>query len=122
MNQEKKPWQLARRNGTELRRKGATVLRSMSRQSLEKRHPTKQCVVVVKRRRDGYVRNGPSPSGVQSREDSGAGLRTAAYGRPCVPHWQKREFAENSAMQATTKEEKSSVPPTGADLLREATG
>ena len=35
--------------------------------------------------------------------------------------WQKRESAENSTTQATTKEEKSSVPPAGEELLREAT-
>ena len=35
--------------------------------------------------------------------------------------WQKRESAENSAMQAATNEEKSSVPPAGDKLLREAT-
>ena len=35
--------------------------------------------------------------------------------------WQKRESAENSAMQAVTKEEKSSVPPAGEELLKEAT-
>ena len=35
--------------------------------------------------------------------------------------WQKRESAEISATQAITKEEKSSVPPTGEELLREAT-
>ena len=34
--------------------------------------------------------------------------------------WQKRESVENSATQAATKGEKSSVPPTGEDLLREA--
>ena len=86
MKQEKKPWQLARRNGTELRRKGATVRGSMSWLPLEKGHLKKQCVEVVKRRRDGYVENGPNPSGVQNREGSGARQRTAAYGRLCVPH------------------------------------
>ena len=35
--------------------------------------------------------------------------------------WQKREFAENSATQAATKEEKSGVTPAGAELMREAT-
>ena len=35
--------------------------------------------------------------------------------------WQKRESAENSTTQAATKEEKSSVPPAGAELLKEAT-
>ena len=52
---------------------------------LETRHLKKQCEEVVKRRKDGYVRNGPNPSGVQNREDSGAGLKTAAYGRHCMP-------------------------------------
>ena len=39
--------------------------------------PQKQCVEVVRRR--------SSPSNVQSREGSGAGLKTAAYGRHCMP-------------------------------------
>ena len=51
----------------------------------EKRHLRKQFVEVVKRRRDAYVGNGPNPFGVQNREDSGAGLKTAGYGRHCVP-------------------------------------
>ena len=62
------------------------MLGSMSWLPLEETHPTRQCVEVVRRRRDGNVRNRPSPSGVQNREDNGAGLKTAAYGRPCVPH------------------------------------
>ena len=85
MNQEKKLWQPARRKGTELGRKGTTVLGSTSWLPLETRHLKKQCEEVVKRRRDGYVGNGPNPFGVQNREDSGAGLKTAAYGRLCVP-------------------------------------
>ena len=51
----------------------------------EKRHLRKQFVEVVKRRRDAYVGNGPNPFGVQNKEDSGAGLKTATYGRYCVP-------------------------------------
>ena len=86
MNQKKKPWQPTGRRETELRRKGAAMLGSTSWLPLKKRHPTKQCVVVVKRRRDGYGGNGLSPSGVQNREDSGAELKIAKYGRPCVPH------------------------------------
>ena len=86
MIQKKKPWQHIEERETELRRKGAALLGSTSWLPLEKRHPTKQCVEVVRRRRDGYVGNGPSPSGVQNREDSDAGLKTATYGRPCVPH------------------------------------
>ena len=54
--------------------------------ALESRCPTKPFIVVVKRGRDGYVRNGQSPYGIQNREDSGARLKTAEYGRPCVPH------------------------------------
>ena len=86
MNQKKKPWQPAGKEETELGRKGATVLGSTSWLPLEKRHLKKQCVEVVKRRKDEYVGNGPSLFGVQNREDIGAGLRIAAYGRPCVPH------------------------------------
>ena len=86
MNQEKKPWPPARRREIELGRKGVAVLGSTSWLPLEKRHPTKQCVVVVKRRRDGYVGNGLDLSDIQNREDSGTGLKIAAYGRPCVPH------------------------------------
>ena len=86
MNQEKKPWQPARREETELGRKGATVLECTSWLPQEKRHPRNQCVEVVTRRRDAYVGNGQNPSGVQNREDSGAGLKTAGYGRHCVPH------------------------------------
>ena len=52
---------------------------------LEKRHLKNQCVEIVKRRREGYVGNGPNPFGVQNREDSGAGLKIAGYGRHCVP-------------------------------------
>ena len=85
MNQKKKPWQRARRRETELRRKLATMLGSMSWLPLEKRHLKKQCVEVVKRRRDGYVGNGPNAFGVQNKEDSGARLKTAAYGRHCMP-------------------------------------
>ena len=85
MNQEKKPWQLARKRETELRRKGTTMPGNTSWLPLEKRHLKKQCVEVVKRRRNVYVRNGPNPSGVQNREGRGAGLKTAAYGRHCVP-------------------------------------
>ena len=85
MIQEKKPWQLARKEETELGRKGATVLVSTSWLPQEKRHLRNQFVEVVKRRRDAYVGNGRNPSGVQNREDSGAGLKTAGYGRHCVP-------------------------------------
>ena len=70
---------------------------------------------VVRKRRDGCVGNGGSPSGVQNREDSGAGLKTATYGI------QERESAEKFAMQAGIKEEKSGVPLAGEELLREAT-
>ena len=52
---------------------------------MEKRHLKNQCVEVVRKRRDGCAGNGRSPSGVQNREDSSAGLKTAAYGRLCVP-------------------------------------
>ena len=84
MIQEKKPWQPARRKETELGRKGATVQESTSWLPQEKRHLRNQCVEVIKRRRDAYVGNGPNPFGIQNREDSGAGLKTAAYGRHCV--------------------------------------
>ena len=50
-----KPWQPARKRGTELGRKGAAMLGCMSRLPLEQRRPTKLFVVAVKRRRDGYV-------------------------------------------------------------------
>ena len=85
MNQEKKLWQPARRKGTELGRKGATVPGSTSWLPLEKRHLKNQWMEVVKRRRDGCVGNGRSPFGVQNGEDSSARLKTAAYGRHCVP-------------------------------------
>ena len=85
MIQEKKPWQLIGKEETERRRKGATMPGSTSWLPQEKRHLKKQCVEVVKRRKDGYVGNRSSPYGVQNREDSGAGLKTAAYGRHCVP-------------------------------------
>ena len=85
MIQEKKPWQLIGKEETERRRKGATMLENTSWMPLETRHLKNQFVEVVKRRREGYVENGPNPSGVQNREDSGAGLKTAAYGRHCVP-------------------------------------
>ena len=84
-NQEKKLWQPAGKEETELGTKGATVPGNTSWQPLETRHLKNQCMEVVKRRRDGYVGNGPNPFGVQNREDSGAGLKTAAYGRLCVP-------------------------------------
>ena len=51
----------------------------------EKRRLKKPYVEVVKRRRDGCVGYGPNPSGVQNREDSGAGLKKAVYGRHCMP-------------------------------------
>ena len=86
MNQKKKPWQPAGKEETELGRKGATVLGSMSWLPLEKRHLKKQCVEVVKRRKGEYVGNGQNLFDVQNREDSGAGQRTAKYGRLCVPH------------------------------------
>ena len=73
MIQKKKPWPPEGKEETELGRKGAAVQESMSWLPLEKRDPTKQCVVVLKRRRDGYVGNGGSPSGVKTKEDSGAG-------------------------------------------------
>ena len=85
MNQEKKLWQPARRKGTELGRKGATVPRNTSWLPQEKRYLKNQCMEVVRRRRDGCVGNGRSPSDVQNREDNGAGLKTAVYGRHCVP-------------------------------------
>ena len=85
MIQKKKPWPPEGKEETELGRKGATVPESTSWLPLEKRHPKKQCVEVVKRRRDWCVGNGRSPSGVQNRKDSGIGLKTAAYGRHCVP-------------------------------------
>ena len=85
MNQEKKLWQPARRKGTELGRKGVTVPGSTSWLPLEKRHLKNQCMEVVRKRRDECVGNGRNPSGVQNREDSGAGLKTATYGRHCVP-------------------------------------
>ena len=85
MNQKNKPWQLARRREIKLGKKGVAMLGSKSWLPLEKIHLKKQYVEVVKRRRDGCVGNGRSPSGVQNREDSGVGLKTAAYGRLCVP-------------------------------------
>ena len=85
MNQEKKPWQLARKEETELGRKGATMPGNMSWLPQETRHLKKPYEEVVKRRRDGCVGIGRSPSGIQNREDNGAGLKTAAYGRHCVP-------------------------------------
>ena len=92
MIQKKKPWQLAGKEGTELGRKGAIVPGSTSWLPLETRHLKNQCVEVVRKRRDGCVRNGRSPSGVQSKEDSGAKLKTAAYGRPWVPHGKSRNL------------------------------
>ena len=97
------------------------MLGSMSWLPLEKRHLKKRCVEVVKRRRDEYVGNGQNLFGVQNREDSGAGQRTAGIWQALRATWQKRESAENSATQAVTKEEKSSVPPAGEELLKEAT-
>ena len=85
MNQEKKLWQLARKEETELGRKGATVPESTSWLPQEKRHLKNQYVEAVKRRRDGCVGNGQSLSSVQNREDNGAGLKTTVYGRHCVP-------------------------------------
>ena len=85
MIQKKKLWQPEGKEETELGRKGATVPGNTSWLPREKRHLRNQCVEVIKRRRDAYVRNGPNPFGVQNREDSGAGLKTAGYGRYCVP-------------------------------------
>ena len=85
MIQKKKPWPPEGKEGTELRRKGATVPGSTSWLPQEKRHLRKQFVEVVKRRKDAYVGNGPNPFGVQNREDSGVGLKIAGYGRHCVP-------------------------------------
>ena len=85
MRQEKKPWQPEGKEETELGRKGATVPGNTSWLPQEKRHLKNQCVEVVRKRRDGCVRNGRSPSGIQNREDSGVGLKTAAYGRHCAP-------------------------------------
>ena len=85
MIQKKKPWQLVGKEETELRRKGATVLGCTSWPPQEKRHLRNQCMEVVKGRRDAYIRNGPNSFGIQNREDSGVGLKTAAYGRLCVP-------------------------------------
>ena len=62
-----------RKEETDLGRKGATVLESMSWLPLKKKHLEKQCVEVVKRRKGEYVGNGQNPFGVQNREDSGAG-------------------------------------------------
>ena len=85
MIQKKKPWQPAGKEETELGRKGATVPRNTSWLPQEKRHLRNQCVEVVTGRRDECVGNGQSPSGIQNREDNGAGLKTAIYGRLCVP-------------------------------------
>ena len=85
MIQEKKPWQLTGKEETELGRKGAAVQESTSWLPREKSYLKKQCVEVVKRRKDGYVGNRSSPYGVQNREDSGAELKTAEYGKHCVP-------------------------------------
>ena len=85
MIQKKKPWQLARKEETELRRKGATTLGNTSWLPRKTRHLRKQFMEVAKKRRDAYVGNGRNPSGVQNREDSGARLKTAGYGRHCVP-------------------------------------
>ena len=85
MIQKKKPWQLAGKEETELGKKGTTVPGNTSWLPREKRHLRNQCVEVIKRRRDAYVGNGRNPSGIQNREDNSAGLKTAAYGRHCVP-------------------------------------
>ena len=85
MIQKKKPWQPEGKEETELGRKGATVLESTSWLPQEKRHLRNPCVEVIKRRRDAYVGNGRNPSGVQNREDNGAGVKIAVYGRHCVP-------------------------------------
>ena len=85
MRQEKKPWQPEGKEETELGRKGATMPGSTSWLPLETRHLKNQCVEVVKRRREERIRNGRNPSNVQNREDNGAGLKTAVYGRHCVP-------------------------------------
>ena len=58
INQEKKPWLPEGKEETELGRKGATVLGSMSWLPQEKRHLRNQCMEVVKRRRDECVGNG----------------------------------------------------------------
>ena len=84
MIQEKKPWQLAGKEETELGRKGATVPESTSWLPQEKRHLRNQCMEVIKRRRDECVGNGRNPFRVQNREDSSAGLKIAVYGRHCV--------------------------------------
>ena len=85
MRQEKEPWQPEGKEETELGRKGATVPGNTSWLPLKTRHLRKPCVEMVKRRRDVYVGNGPNPSGVQNREDNGARLKIAEYGRHCVP-------------------------------------
>ena len=85
MIQKKKPWQPKGKEETELGRKGAIVPECTSWLPQEKRHLINQCVEVVKRRRDECVGNGQNPSGGQSREDRGAGLKTAGYGRHCMP-------------------------------------
>ena len=85
MIQKKKLWQPEGKEGTELGRKDAIVPGCTSWLPQEKRHLRNQCVEVVKRRRDECIGNGRNPSGVQNREDNGAGLKTAGYGRHCVP-------------------------------------
>ena len=85
MTQEKKPWPPEGKEGTELGRKGATVPKNTSWLPLQTRNLKKPCVEVVKRRRDGCIGNGQNLSSVQNREDSGTGLKTASYGRHCVP-------------------------------------
>ena len=55
MIQKKKLWQSARRKGTELRRKGATMPGNTNWLPLEIRHLKKQCEEVIRKRRDGCV-------------------------------------------------------------------
>ena len=82
------------------------MLGSMSWLPLKKRHLRKRCVEVVKRRRDKYVGNGQNLFGVQNREDSGAGQRTAGYGRLCVPHGKSGNLQRIPLCRPSTKKKK----------------
>ena len=85
MKVKKKPQKHAGKEGTELGEKGADMQGCRNWQPQEMINATRLHAVARKKRKPGYVGNGVSPSDVQSREDSGAGQKTAVYGRRCVP-------------------------------------
>ena len=92
MTAKKKPWEHAKKEETELGRKGAIMQECRNWQPQEMTNATKRHAVARKRRRNGCVGSGVNPSNVQNREDSGARQRTATYGRHCVPLGKKRNL------------------------------